>query len=329
MDSRLRSPRVTAFFLVIAILVWGGASVDSADAAGDALETPVFLPLISGVGSGTARPTPDSSTTPSPIATTPVPTATTPVPTATTPAPTPSATTQPPDMVNISAGNFQMGCDTANDPYCGDDQRPLHTVYLSAYSIDTHEVTNKRYKACVDATACTPPNPASSATRPSYYGDAQFDDYPVINVTWEQADEFCLWDGKRLPTEAEWEKAARGSADTRIYPWGDADPNCQLANFDGCIGDTDQTGGTPDGVSPYGLLDMSGNVWEWVGDWYDQDYYASSPATDPLGPETGYGRVLRGGSWYSSAGLLTLTNRSWYFPDEADDDIGFRCAKSQ
>lgn len=222
-----------------------------------------------------------------------------------------------------------MGCDTSNDAFCGDDQRPLHNVLLSAFYVDIHEVTNARYKACVDAGSCTAPNPASSATRLSYYGNAAYAQYPVINVTWEQAAAFCAWEGKRLPTEAEWEKAARGSSDTRGYPWGGTVLDCTKANYDGCVDDTDSVGNRVPGASPYGLLDMSGNVWEWVSDWYDEDYYDSSPGANPTGPETGYGRVLRGGSWFSSGSLLTVTNRSWFNPDQADDETGFRCARSE
>ena len=179
-------------------------------------------------------------------------------------------------------------------------EAPQHTVYLDAYSIDKYEVANARYQACVDAGGCTAPHDPSSATRTSYYGNPDYAGYPVINVDWGQAETFCAWEGKRLPTEAEWEKAARGT-DGRIYPWGNQNPTCDLANgvVQGkrCVGDTSPVGSYAAGASPYGVMDMAGNVWEWVNDWYDENYYSHSPASNPPGPATGDTRVLRGGSW--------------------------------
>jgi formylglycine-generating enzyme required for sulfatase activity/pimeloyl-ACP methyl ester carboxylesterase len=239
------------------------------------------------------------------------------------------------EEIEIPAGTFQMGCDVNNPAEsCSSSEQPLHTVYLDAYYIDKYPVTNARYKACVDGGGCTPPEDHSSYERDSYYGNATYDNYPVINVTWHQANAFCAWEGKRLPTEAEWEKAARGSSDTRKYPWGNADATCSLANYRGlsgdyCVGDTSEVGSYPAGASPYGVLDMAGNVWEWVNDWYHSYYYSVSPGSNPQGPTTGSHRVLRGGSWYISDYFVRSAFRDGYYPDVWVSSYGgFRCVRS-
>ena len=223
-----------------------------------------------------------------------------------------------------------MGCDPVNSAEpCPSDQVPLHTVTLDAYTIDKYEVTNARYAACVDAGDCTLPHEASSSTRESYYANPTYADYPVIKVDRHQAAAFCAWAGKRLPTEAEWEKAARGAGDTREYPWGDATPDATLANFDGNEGDTTAVGSYPAGASPYGVMDMAGNVYEWTADWYGNNYYAVSPARYPQGPTTGTYIVVRSGSWKNDAGIVRTAARDLGNADDWNDVGGFRCVRSQ
>ena len=239
------------------------------------------------------------------------------------------------DRIYIPAGEFQMGCDPDhnNGFACYDDEEPLHTVYLDAYLIDTTEVTNGQYAQCVEVGDCTPPYSASSWTRSFYYGNPEYADYPVGRMYWDQAQNYCTWVGGSLPTEAQWEKAARGSSDSRAYPWGDTYPNCMLANFydffgtgEYCNVDTSAVGSYPSGASPYGLLDMAGNGWEWVNDWWDPTYYSVSPYSNPTGPETGMQKGFRGGSWDQYYDSARVAYRGNAYTGTTGHAIGFRCA---
>jgi formylglycine-generating enzyme required for sulfatase activity len=215
------------------------------------------------------------------------------------------------NMAFIPAGEFTMGCDPNNsEEYCRPnllpwivDEFPMHKVYLGSYYIDIYEVTNHEYSKCVEAGICLPPINSSSYNRSSYYENQAYSNYPVIYVYWDYANTYCNWVGKRLPTEAEWEKAARG-IEYRVFPWGNGDPDCNLANFwrydHMCVGDTTEVGSYPLGASIYGVMDLAGNVREWVSDWYQADYYNISPYLNPIGPESGTYRVLRGGGFDSS-----------------------------
>src|SRR6266508_2516200 len=228
------------------------------------------------------------------------------------------------EMVLVPEGSFQMG---GGDPNAEGDEKPIHAVTLNAYYMDKFEVTNARYKACVEDGACDPPLHSyffSESPNRVYYGNSQYDNYPVIYVDWKMAKAYCEWRGARLPTEAQWEKAARGEADTRRYPWEGTDLTCQEANFQKCVNSTSEVGSWQDGKSPFGAYDMAENVWEWVADWYSANYYQNSLSRNPFGPNSGQSRAVRGGSWAKYD--VRVSSRRGVAPSSATFDIGFRCA---
>ena len=222
---------------------------------------------------------------------------------------------EPGDTVVVDGGDFDMGC--LDGDSCEDDELPAHKVTLSTFEIDKLEVTQDQYAACVTGGGCP---------EPSCAWDCTLGDYPASCVDWNAAESYCTWAGKRLPTEAEWEKAARGEKGRR-YPWGNDEPDCTRTNMAGCGDAPLPVGSLPDGASPYGALDMAGNMVELVADIYDESYYASSPASDPMGPDTGERHVGRGGGFLSEAKWQRAAKRDWYDTADQGVSLGFRCAR--
>jgi len=223
-------------------------------------------------------------------------------------------------MVFVPAGNFEMGSDNGDG-----DEKPVHTVYLDDFWMDQTEVTNKQYATCVSAGACQEPASTRSYTQSSYYGNSKFDNYPVIYVKWDQANAYCSWAGRRLPTEAEWEKAARGTQ-AFTYPWGNEATNSGLLNYNGNVGDTTEVGSYPDGASMYGALDMAGNVWEWVSSLYQPYPYSAGDGRENLSASGS--RVLRGGAGDSLENNVRSAGRGGDDPSYTFNNVGFRCALS-
>ena len=232
-----------------------------------------------------------------------------------------------PGMVFIPGGEFLRGRSHAlpdDDlkwwPVLMRDDRPVKPVSLNAFYLDEHEVTNEQYAQFVKATRHRTPYHWPKGQIPK--GQEKF---PVANVSWDEANAYARWAGKRLPTEAEWERACRGLTDAVKYPWGDRNPTSKDARFNGIEGPADVCKFQP---NYFGLHDMAGNVWEWTSDFYEKDFYARSGTRNPRGPEKGLYRVLRGGSWADLPKYLTCAYRSWARPAERSPNIGFRCAKS-
>ena len=222
-------------------------------------------------------------------------------------------------MALVPAGEFTMGS-AAGDS----DEQPEHRVYLDAFLIDKYEVSVGQYAAFLQAKGVEPPTDWKTMNQPAHQKR------PAANMDSVDAAGYCKWVNKRLPTEAEWEKAARGT-DGRIYPWGNEPPTPRHANFGkrdwNNHGSLEPVGSFEEGKSPYGLYDMAGNVWEWVSDWYDFRYYKSSPSKNPTGPSSGGTKVIRGGAWNGNARALRSANRSVISPTD-QGLTGFRCAKN-
>jgi formylglycine-generating enzyme required for sulfatase activity len=224
-------------------------------------------------------------------------------------------------MAMVPAGEFSMGSSSGDA-----DEGPVRRVYVDTFSMDVYQVSVRQYARFLDITHHEVPPDWTIMNRPMNQ------DRPVSNVDWVDADMYCKWAGKRLPTEAEWEKAARGT-DGRVYPWGNEPPTKFHANSGKEIWSNHTAllpvGMLEEGKSPYGIYDMAGNVWEWVNDWYDPDYYKTGPSKNPTGPPKGDHKVIRGGSWGSS-GLTDLrsSDRETHLPSFRGLGTGFRCAKT-
>ena len=256
-------------------------------------------------------------------------------------------------MALIPWGDFDMGCNVAEDIYCFEladysDEYPAHTTSMDAYFIDIHEVTVTDYKDCVNTGNCNLP-PGIQGNENCNYNDEDRGNHPMNCVNYIDSQIFCQWAQKGLPTEAQWEKAARGT-DFRVYPWGNSEPTCDDAVSADCseVQGTMPVGSKPDGASPYGVMDMAGNLWEWVADWYGSNYYCDGDAANtqlpfymcpdtraphasvqdnPNGPPSGNFKTLRGGSYDYTSEYIRASYRDYYNPNDPSTDTGFRCAQ--
>jgi formylglycine-generating enzyme required for sulfatase activity len=228
----------------------------------------------------------------------------------------------PEEMVVIPAGPFVRGTMSG-----GFDEQPQRTIYLDTFSIDRYEVTNAQYQQFISATGHRKAGPPSRYAKS--IGRMRGINQPVVYVSWDDATEYCRWKGKRLPTEAEWEKAMRGT-DGRLWPWGNQEkPNgANWARVQDGYEVSAPVGVFPSDKSPYGVMDGAGNVMEWVADWYQEGYYKDAPEKDPPSPEFGTFRAMRGGGYTTTGADVRITSRSKMVPDFRDETIGFRCAVS-
>jgi len=348
--------------LAILLVLLTGCSLNNPDGS-PTPPMPAQMVLALAIPTSTHAPT-----IPAPTATKIAPSATIPPPTQTpvplTPTPTSPALghtlTRPSDsmiMAYVPGGIYKMGSTDDEVSFavqiCNkfvqkcrwewfSDQQPGHTVTLDSFWIDRTEVTNAQYTQCVSTGACNPPWSARSFTRTSYYEDSAFADYPVMYTTWVDAEAYCSWAGAHLPTEAEWEYAARGP-ERWWYPWGDefdgtqlnyCDHNCPITDwkdnrFDYGYADTAPVGSFPSGESWCGALDMAGNVWGWVADWYGE--YPADHQLNPAGPVDGDVKVLRGGSWDHEPCEPLSAYRTWFHPSSTYSEWnvcpGFRCTQ--
>ena len=318
----------------VALVIWLAVALAKANAPTPTMTPQATAETVEAIAAPPSTATPTPTITASPPAPTVTPTrqpshTPTPRPPTATPSLTPPPTlgigstmTSTIDgmvQVYVPAGPFTMGSDNGDS-----DEKPVHTVTLDAFWIDRTEVTNSMYAQCVAEGDCQPPGNNGSYNRSSYYGDASYADYPVIYVSWNDARAYCEWTGRRLPTEAEWEKAARGT-DGRTYPWGE-EVSCEQANYNvSCVGDTTEVGSYPDGASPYGALDMAGNVWEWTLSLYQPYPYNPDDGRENLNGTNVL--ALRGGSWFSNANYIRAASRLNNAPAYRSDDLGFRCAQ--
>ncbi|MFZ5882647.1 MAG: formylglycine-generating enzyme family protein [Chloroflexota bacterium] len=326
-----------AFILLLILSACGGQTVTPAS---EWTATPLPVPSLPPAASFSGLPSNSSELPPNTILPTRNPKTSPP------PAPTETAVTirfSPIDgmpQVFIPAGTFFMG---GFDVRAAPDEFPNRQVTLDAYWMDQLEVTNAMYQLCVSAGGCTPPQKPASQRRDDYYNNPEFKDYPVVYVTWEQAKAYCEWAGRRLPSEAEWERAARGN-DMRTFPWGEDKPDYRFANFNFIVKDTSRVGTYSLGASPFGIFDMAGNVAEWTNDFYSSGYYAIGELTNPLGPltSTNYLRVVRGGSLGDAEVNIRISKRSAVqgpipntLPGSPESlgafspRIGFRCAQDE
>ncbi len=292
---------VWVFVVAMALLVGGCAPEAPPDTP-----TPLPEPTIT-----RAAVAPDATATVAPTQGGP---SATPMPTSTPrPAATPtSAPSNKPNTVYIEGGAFTLGSDAGNE-----DETPQQQMIVSSFNIDLYPVTNAEYKEFVDATSHNPPRNWEDGSYPDGLAD-----HPVVWVNWNDAKAFCEWAGKRLPTEYEWEKAARGT-DGPVYPWGDAFDPAKCNSSESNLKGTSPVGSYSDGVSPYGLFDMAGNVWEWTADWY-QGYRGTRYELSRYGEQF---KVLRGGSWFDGQDAVRTTVRKSFDPNQGFSTIGFRCAE--